>query len=51
MALSTSRGSAAGRPPLRVPDFGLGTKGASRSHWSSVRSVGYGLRVMPDNGN
>lgn len=47
MAFTTSRASVAGRPPLRVPDFGPGRSGTSRSHWSSVRSVGYAFRVMP----
>jgi hypothetical protein len=51
MAFTTSRRSAAGRPPLGVPDFGFGRSGSRCSHWSSVKSVGYGFRVMPDRGN
>lgn len=51
MALTISRRSIAGRPPLRVPLLGLGSNGSRRSHCASVRSVGYGLRVMPDTTN
>lgn len=47
MAFTTSRVSAAGRPPLRVPDFGFGRRVSSASHWASVRSVAYAFRVMP----
>ena len=46
-AFTTARVSAAGRPPLRVPDFGFGRRGSNAAHWASVRSVGYGFRVMP----
>jgi len=44
MALTISRrGYLAGRPPGR----GGGTCGAMSRHWRSVRSVGYGVRVIP----
>jgi hypothetical protein len=46
IAFTTSRVSAAGRPPLGVPDFGLGRRGSNAAHWSSVRSVSYGFRVI-----
>src|SRR5262249_17425942 len=51
MGLTPSRVPAAGRPPLGVPDLGPGRSGWSRSHCSSVKSVGYGFRVMPDTSN
>jgi hypothetical protein len=47
-AFTTSRVSAAGRPPRRVPDLGFGRSGSRAAHWASVRSVEYGFRVMPE---
>jgi hypothetical protein len=42
--LITSRNSTVGGCP---PGFGSGSNGASSFHWASVRSLGYGLRVIP----
>src|SRR5438874_13203141 len=45
MALTTSRRVyVAGRPP----GLGFGTCGAISFHWAFVRSVGYGVLLMPD---
>jgi hypothetical protein len=46
MASSTSRVSAAGRPPLGPPDLGPVSSAWANSHCSSVRSVGYRFLFM-----